>query len=159
MAAKPNRAEFRDRINSLMAAGALPFAVLLILDALPETAGQSNIVTAVSWLAKGLLGLVVAWLAVMMVRKWRAGGGNEPAAESYSAATLLKSTGVSWVVTLVVLIQVDSMFQGNGILGITELPLRFAGEITAALMLAVFSITYFGFSLSARLADSREERA
>jgi len=139
---RPNRAEMLDRINTLMAAGALPFAVLLMLDALAEGGVDPTLLAVLEWAAKGALALVVVLLSVAIVRKWRA-RGPAPDEDSYSAATLRKALAASWVATFVVLTQFDSLFEGEGVLGVVELPLLHAGGIVTAFMLVVLSLTYF----------------
>lgn len=155
---QPNRAEMMDRINTLMAAGALPFAVLLMLDALAEGGVDSTLLAVLEWAAIGTLALLVVLLAVAVVRKWRASGPS-PYGESYSAAMLRKAVAASWVATFVVLTQVDSLFQGPGVLGLVELPLPHAGGIVTAFMLVVFSLTYFGLMLGGGQADNAGGRS
>ena len=147
-----NRAEMLDRINTLMALGALPFAALLVLDALAAGGVNSILVTALEWAAKAGLALAVVFLVFAIVRKWRARG---PASyeESYSAAILRKALGASWVAPLVVLTQFDTLFHGPGLLGAGKLPLEHSGGIIAALMLVVFSVTYLGLMLTGEGAE------
>lgn len=150
---RPNRAEMLDRINTLMAAGALPFAALLMLDALAQGGVDSTLLAVLEWAAKGALALVFVLLAVTIARKWRA-RGPAPDEDSYSAAVLRKALAASWVATFVVLTQFDGLFAGAGVLGIVELPLVHAGGIVTAFMLVVLSLTYFGLMV---LASDRPE--
>lgn len=145
---RPNRAEMLDRINTLMAAGALPFAALLLLDALDDGGVNSTLVSVLEWTAKGALALVAVLLAIAIARKWRA-RGPAPDEDSYSSAMLRRAVAVSWVATFVVLTQFDSLFEGAGVLGMVELPLVHAGGIVTAFMLAVLSLTYFGLMMLA----------
>ena len=142
-----NRAEMLDRINTLMATGALPFAILLVLDALVAGGVGSALIDILGWVAKGLLIVVMVLLAISIFRKWRAVSPSHNE-ESYSAAMLLKAMGASWIATFVLLTQFDSLFQEPGMLGMVILPLVHAGEIVAAFMLAVFSLTYLGLMLA-----------
>ena len=145
---RPNRAEMLDRINTLMAAGALPFAALLLLDALVDGGVNSTLVSVLEWTAKGALALVAVLLAVAIARKWRA-RGPAPDEDGYSSAMLRRAVAASWVATFVVLTQFDSLFEGAGVLGMVELPLVHAGGIVTAFMLAVLSLTYFGLMMLA----------
>jgi hypothetical protein len=146
-----------DRINSLMAAGALPFAALLLLDALADGGVNSTLVSVLEWTAKGALALVAVLLAVAIARKWRA-RGPAPDEDSYSSAMLRRAVAVSWVATFVVLTQFDSLFEGAGVLGMVELPLVHAGGIVNAFMLVVLSLTYFGLMmLASSQPDAVEE--
>lgn len=157
MTDRPNRAEMLDRINTLMAAGALPFAALLILDALAEGGVSSTQIVVLEWAAKGALALVAVLLSVAIARKWRA-GGPAPDEDSYSAAMLRKAVAASWVATFVVLTQFDSLFEGAGFLGMVELPMVYAGGIVTAFMLVVLSLTYFLLMLvSSSQPDAWEE--
>jgi hypothetical protein len=147
-----------DRINTLMAGGALPFAALLLLDALTAGGVNHTLVSVLEWTAKGALALVAVLLAFAIARKWRARG---PASEedSYSSAMLRRAVAVSWVATFVVLTQFDSLFEGAGVLGMVELPLVHAGGIVTAFMLVVLSLTYFGsMMLASGQRDALEER-
>lgn len=156
MTGQTNRAEMLDRINTLMALGALPFAALLVLDALAAGGVNSMLVTVLEWAAKTGLVLALVLLVVAIVRKWRARGPT-PYEESYSAAMLRRAVGASWVATFVVLTQFDSLFQGPGLLGVGELPLEHSGGIIAALMLAVFSLTYLGLMLTGDDSEAVDE--
>lgn len=140
---QPNRAELLDRINTLMATGALPFAALLLLDALADSGVDSTLLTVLDWAAKGALAVVVVLLSVAVARKAKS-GKPAPDEDSYSATTLRKALAASWAATFVVLTQFDSLFKGAGILGVVQLPLVYAGEIVTAFMLVVLSLTYFG---------------
>jgi len=151
-----NRAEMLDRINTLMATGALPFAALLVLDALAAGGEGSVLIYVLEWIAKGLLTLIVVLLFIAIFRKWRAAGPSHNE-ESYSAAILLKAMSAAWVATFVLLTQFDSLFQEPGMLGTVMLPLVHAGDIVAAFMLAVFSLTYLGLMLASG-SDTHEQR-
>jgi hypothetical protein len=137
-----------DRINTLMASGALPFAALLLLDALAEGGVNSTLVSVLEWTAKGALALVAVLLAIAIARKWRA-RGTALEEDSYSSAMLRRAVAVSWVATFGVLTQFDSLFEGAGVLGMVELPLVHAGGIVTAFMLVVLSLTYFGLMMLA----------
>jgi len=156
MTNQTSRAEMLDRINTLMAVGALPFAALLVLDALAAGGVNSALINVLEWAAKGGLALAVLLLVVAVARKWRARGPT-PYEESYSAAMLSKALAASWVVTFVVLTQFDSLFQGPGLLGLGELPLAHSGDIIAALMLAVFGLTYLRMMLTGDGAEVTDE--
>jgi len=155
---QPNRAELLDRINALMATGALPFAALLLLDALADAGVDSTLLTVLDWAAKGALTVVVVLLSVTVARKARS-GKPAPDEDSYSATTLRKALATSWVATFVVLTQFDSLFEGAGILGIVELPLVHAGGIVTAFMLVVLSLTYFGLMMLASDEPDASEEA
>ena len=155
---QPNRAELLDRINALMAAGALPFAALLLLDALADAGVDSTLLTVLDWAAKGALTVVVVLLSVTVARKARS-GKPAPDEDSYSATTLRKALATSWVATFVILTQFDSLFEGAGILGIVELPLVHAGGIVTAFMLVVLSLTYFGLMMLASDEPDASEEA
>lgn len=148
MNVQPNRAELLDRINTLMATGALPFAALLLLDALADAGVHSTLLTVLDLAAKAALAVIVVLLSIAVARKARSG---QPAVDedSYSSATLRKALAASWVATFVVLTQFDSLFDGAGILGLAELPLVHAGGIVTAFMLVVLSLTYFGLMIRA----------
>ncbi|MBD3298920.1 MAG: hypothetical protein GF341_09715 [candidate division Zixibacteria bacterium] len=151
------RAELQDRVHSLLALGALPFSAILVLDAFSAGTGNAGVVNALSWVAKGLLGLVVVVLTIYIVRKWRAGGARAPETESFSTTILFKAATLSWGATFMLLVQFyDRLFRGNGILGIAGLPLEHSGEIVAAFMLLVFSISYFGMNLSLQWASGEK---
>lgn len=153
-----NRAELLDRINTLMATGALPFAALLVLDALADAGVDSTLITMLDWAAKGALAVVVVLLSVAVARKARS-GRPAPDEDSYSAATLRKALAASWVATFVVLTQFDSLFDGAGILGVAELPLVHAGGIVTAFMLVVLSLTYFALMMRASDEPDPSEEA
>lgn len=155
---QPNRAELLDRINALMATGALPFAALLLLDALADAGVDSTLLTVLDWAAKGALTVVIVLLSVTVARKARS-GKPAPDEDSYSATTLRKALATSWVATFVVLTQFDSLFEGAGILGIVELPLVHAGGIVTAFMLVVLSLTYFGLMMLASDEPDASEEA
>ena len=152
------RAELRDRINTFLALGALPFASLLILDALKAGIGHTDLIVALDWIAKIALSLVVVWCIVLIVRKLRTGSGSDLSGDdSYTTSAILKAAATSWVVTFVLLYQFfDRLFQEGHFMGIVELPLAHSGEIIAAFMLIVFSLTYFALNLSARWSEARE---
>jgi Mg2+/citrate symporter len=148
-----NRAELLDQINTLMATGALPFAALLLLDALADAGVGSTLLAVLDWAAKGALAAVVVLLSIAVARKARSGRTapyeDSYSEDSYSATMLRKALAASWVATFVVLTQFDSLFEGAGILGVVEMPLVHAGGIVTAFMLVVFSLTYFGLMMLA----------
>jgi len=153
-----NRAELLDRIYTLMAVGAIPFAGLLLIDAFRAGLGQSGLIGALDWIAKIALGGVLIWLIILMWRKSRTGDADSTEIESYSGSLVLKSVGMSWLATFLLLIQFfDRVFGRNGLLGLEDLPLVHSGEVTAAFMLLVFSITYFILNLAGRRSYHTED--
>ncbi len=155
-----NRAELQDRIYTLMAVAAVPFAGLLLIDAFRAGIGQSEVLDPLDWIAKLALGAVVIWLIVLVFRKFRTGAAGSSEIESYNGMLVLKSAGVSWAATFVLLIQLfDRVFGSNGLLGLEEISLTHSGEMVAAFMLLVYSITYFSLNLADGRSYNREECA
>lgn len=152
------RAEIRDAINSLLAFGALPYAALLLLDAFEAGFGATDTIQTLGWIAKACLAIVVLVCVVMIVRKWRAGGTRAEAAEieSYSTSLLFRSATVSWGLTLVILAIMDNRYRS--LLEVMGVPFSRTGDVTAALMLIVFSLAYFGSTFLSNRAEARAAR-
>ncbi|MBD3402720.1 hypothetical protein GF420_07480 [candidate division GN15 bacterium] len=150
------RAELMDRIYTMAAAAALPFAAIMVLDSLQTGAGETTLITGLGWAAKAVMLIVILRGLFLMVRKWRTRVSHTEEPESYSGGVLLKAAGISWLATIVVLLQSHRIFRSDGILGITELPSTQSGDLTAAFMLVVFSLTYFTMNLSTRWAEARD---
>lgn len=148
-----NRAELLDRMNLLLAVGALPFAGILLLDALAVSLGNTATIETLNWIAKGALSVIVVWAAVLIYRKLRLGRSDDSELESFSASILLRAGGFSWILTFVLLVQFyDRVFGSEGIGVFAELPSSHTGDVVAAFMLVAFSLAYFGFNFGSSFA-------
>jgi len=156
---KYNRAELLDSMNLVLAVGAIPFAGILLLDALTVSLGSTATMEILDWIAKGALSVIVIWATVICYRKLRLRRSDDTASESFSASILLRASVLSWVLTLVLLVQFhDRVFGPEGISVFAGLPSSSTGDVVAAFMLVAFSLAYFGFNLGSRFAAAGSDR-
>jgi hypothetical protein len=155
---KYKRAELLDKMNLLLAVGALPFAGILLLDALTVSLGNTATIETLDWIAKGALSVIVVWASVLIYQKFRLGCSDDLESESFSASILLRAGAFSWVVTFILLVQFyDRVFGSEGISIFAALPASYTGDVVAAFMLVAFSLAYFGFNLGSSFAGARSD--
>ncbi len=148
-----NRAELQDRMNLLLAVGALPFAGILLLDVLTVSLGNTATIETLDWIAKGALSLILVWASVLIYRKLRLGRSDDSEPESFSASILLRASGFSWVTTFILLVQFyDRVFGSEGVSVFAGMPSSHAADVIAAFMLVAFSLAFFGFNLGSSFA-------
>ena len=145
-----SRADISDRVNQLMALGALVLAVLFGVDSAQQVIppGESGPLAVAELIVKATGLLLVAALLVLIARKWRlAQAGETAGAESFTGSVVRRACTASWVATLVLLTVLAERVLLVG-------PPQFAVDVTLAVMLGVYAVAFFVFDRAPHASSS-----
>jgi len=139
-----NRSDIIDRINQVIALGAILIGVQVALDTGAGMTDQRVAALAIAEQGATILVLLaLVWFLVLIVKKWRTAGAGRHSLrmDDITSELVRKACAASWLATLGFTFLLDNLLAPSQ----TAAPIHTATGLTFAVMLLSYGIAFFVF--------------